>query len=447
MPRSNIKELRQAVLDLKTEGRKKLDALNQLNALESPTDEDLKKIAALDRDVETIEKKVTEAQTAVEAEEQRLDRDRAFATFDIPDGSSIQVNEPDPVTMHGFHNVADFAQAVRAASPGGGGMVIDPRLYGPAAAAPANYHREGGASEGYMVPPAMRDQIWELVFSGEDMINWVDREPTESNAVELLTDETTPWGSTGVKAYCRSEAGQMSASRIDTDPRMIKLYDLYAFISATDELLEDAPRLNDRLTRQAARAIRWAVSTAIIEGNGVGKPMGYLNSSAKITVAKESGQAAQTITAANVLKMYTRLYMQDDSMPFWLANRDIVPQLAVMTIGDTPIWIPPGGLTASPHGMLMGYPVRFSEHCETLGAEGDLQLLDMKGYYATQKTGNGRDGEGIKFDSSIHLYFDYGATAFRWTFRFGGQPYLSGPVSPAKGSTTKSCFITLATRA
>lgn len=447
MPRSNIKELRQRLHDLKAEGREKLEALNKLNALDDPSDEQLQKIAALDKEVNTIETRVSEAQAAIEVEEKRLDRERSFATFDIPDKSAIQVNEPDPVTTYGFHNIAEFARAVQAASPGGNGVHIDPRLYGPSAAAPSNYHREGGASEGYTVPPSFREQIWELVFSGEDMINWVDREPTASNAVELLADETTPWGSTGVKAYWRAEASQMSTTRLDTDPRMIKLHDLYAFVTATDELLEDAPRLNDRLTRQAARAIRWAVSTAIIEGNGVGKPLGYLSSTAKITVAKESGQAAATISPANILKMYTRLYLQDDSMPFWLANRDIIPQLATMTIGDQPVWIPPGAMTASPHGMLMGYPVRFSEHCETLGAEGDLHLLDMKGYYATQKTGNGRDGEGFKFDSSIHLYFDYGATAFRWTFRFGGQPYLSGPIQPAKGSTTKSCFITLATRA
>ena len=37
--------------------------------------------------------------------------------------------------------------------------------------------------------------------------------------------------------------------------------------------------------------------------------------------------------------------------------------------------------------------------------------------------------------------------AFRWIFRVGGQPVLSAPVSPAKGSATKSHFVVLDDRA
>ena len=62
------------------------------------------------------------------------------------------------------------------------------------------------------------------------------------------------------------------------------------------------------------------------------------------------------------------------------------------------------------------------------------------GYYSSVKSG------GIKFAASMHLYFDYDIEAFRWTFRMGGQPYLSAPVSQAKGSQTLSHFITLAER-
>ena len=91
--------------------------------------------------------------------------------------------------------------------------------------------------------------------------------------------------------------------------------------------------------------------------------------------------------------------------------------------------------------VLLGRPIRFSEHCKTLGTVGDIQLVDPKGYYALTKAG------GIKFASSIHLYFDYGLQAFRWTIRLGGQPHLAAPVSPANGSTTKSHFVALATRA
>ena len=71
---------------------------------------------------------------------------------------------------------------------------------------------------------------------------------------------------------------------------------------------------------------------------------------------------------------------------------------------------------------------------------GDIQLIDPKGYYGLKKQG------GTKFASSIHLYFDQGLQAFRWTVRFGGQPHLKSAVSPNKGSATKSHFVTLEAR-
>jgi HK97 family phage major capsid protein len=114
-----------------------------------------------------------------------------------------------------------------------------------------------------------------------------------------------------------------------------------------------------------------------------------------------------------------------------------------MTIGDQPVFVlPQAGIQNAPGGFLLGRPVIFSEHCKTLGDKGDLQLVDLGGgYYSTTKAG------GTKFDTSIHLYFDYGVEAFRWTVRAGGQPFLSAAISPANGSSTKSHFVVLDARA
>lgn len=112
-----------------------------------------------------------------------------------------------------------------------------------------------------------------------------------------------------------------------------------------------------------------------------------------------------------------------------------------MTVGDRPIWMPPNGLADAPGGMLLGLPVMLSEHARTLGDKGDLQLISPKGYYALKRE------SGPKFAQSMHLYFDYAIEAFRWTFRFGGQPHLSKPVDPANGAATKSHFVALAERA
>lgn len=337
---------------------------------------------------------------------------------------------------NGFQNLADFAIAVRDACQPGGSMA-DQRL-ATLRAAPTNYHEGGGtAGEGFELPVAFREQIWEMVFGLDDIIASVDVEPTMARQIDYFADETTPWGATGVQAYWRAEGGQMTASKLATKGRNLALHELYAFVLATEELLEDAARLNDRLTRKSAAAINWKINDALVYGSGAGQPLGWFNAACLVSVAKESGQAADTIVAANVLNMYSRLLVAPGDQPYWLANRDVVPQLATMTIGDQPVWMPPGALISAPGGILLGYPVRFSEHAKTLGDKGDIQLVSPKGYFAARRT------QGVNFATSIHLYFDYNIQAFRWTVRVGGQPHLSAAVSPKNGSNTKSHFVVL----
>ena len=388
-----------------------------------------------------INARLSELASEIEREERLREWERQVSVVDdspIAGFSAItsvrDLREDDPA--HGFTNLADFALAVKESCHPGGS--IDPRLR--MAAAPTNFHRETGTDEGYMVPAQMSEQIWELVYDEGDLLMEVDNEPTNRNAVEKLTDESTPWGSTGVQAYWRSEGGQMTPSKLDTNAELVKLHELYAFVLATEELLEDAPRLNDRLTRKSAEAIRWKANQAFFEGTGSGQPLGWMNANCLVTQAKESGQAADTIVAENVAKMYSRVI--NPAQAIWFINQDAFPQLMTMTLGNQPIWTPPqSGFANAPGGMLFGRPIRFSEHCATVGDKGDIQLVSPKGYYAVSKR------NGPRFASSIHLYFDYNIRAFRWTFRLGGQPHLSAAVQPNKGSNTRSHFVVLANRA
>jgi HK97 family phage major capsid protein len=431
-----LKELRQRQHDLKTEATALLDAAD--TGKRELTEAEEKRYVEIEADLKDLEPKI--ASESAKAERRRgLD-----AIASAPYGHTAVLGEPNPATTGGFRNIAEFARSVRrACAPGG---QTDPRLNGTAAsavqAAPTGFLEGGGsAGEGFELPVQYRDELWELIFDMNDLLTEVDVEPTSARQVDVTADETTPWGASGVQAFWRGEGAQMQASKLQTKGRTLSLHELYAFVLATEELLEDAPRLNSRLSVKSAQAINWKINDSIFYGSGTGQPLGWFNSPALVSVAKEAAQAADTILAQNVLKMYARLLVAPGDTPKWFANRDTVTQLSMITIGDKPVWLPPNGLMAAPGGFLMGYPIDWKEHCKTLGDKGDLQLVSPKGYYGARRT------SGVQFASSMHLYFDYNIQAFRWTFRFGGQPHLSAPVMPANGANTKSHFVTLDERA
>jgi len=441
----DIKKLRKALADKKAAGLKALEELNKLQTKETLTEEEESRLAALEAEIDALEKEVETAAADLEAAEKKLKRQKLFApaasaaalVAAAPYGSSVAAT-PNPAETHDFANIAEFARAVHAADTGG---LADERLSF-RADTPQNPHQErGGTSgEGHLVPPAFSAAIWELVFDELDLLTMADSEPTESNHVKLVKDETTPWGATGIKAGYRKELAQMMATKQDTDAIGVDVHNLFAFVEATDELLADAPRLAARLTRRAAQAIRWRASESMMRGTGVGELEGFLNSDALVTVAKESGQAAATFNANNAAKMFSRMLGNSIGRASWMINSDVLPQLLTMTLGDQPIWTPPAsGFVNAPGGFLLGRPVIPTEHADTLGTVGDVQFVDMLGYYHTLR-------QAIEFAQSMHLYFDRGAQAFRWTFRHGGRPYLSAPVQPHKGSATKSHFVVLATR-
>lgn len=366
----------------------------------------------------------------------------AERVLQVRDGARIEVGAPrvlsDPKC--GFRDLGEFGIAVRGALNPNRATPIDERL-SLIQAAPTNPMEHGGdAGEGYMVPPEMRESIWKAVFGGEGILARMNPEPTNSNAVTYLKDETTPWGAQGVQAVWLDAGEQLTRSKAGTSLAYLQLNRLAAFVEVTDELLQDAPRLTARLNVAAPDAIAYKAEEAIVLGNGVGKPRGFGVSAALVEVPKKTGQAAATLVPHNFGSMWARSLNPMGS--FWLGSKTTFPALLEMNVGNQPSFIPAdrGMVGAQNSASLLGLPYIFSRHPANLGTTGDVYMVDPAGYALAIKSG------GTKFDSSIHLFFDYGTTCFRWVFRIGGEPILSAPVTGPK-SVTESSFLTVATRA
>ena len=345
----------------------------------------------------------------------------------------------------GFRNFGDFAFAVRNASLNG--REVDQRLLRNAAA--STYGSEGsGADGGFAVPPDFRSEIMTKVFGEDSLVARTDAMRSSSNQITIPTDMTTPWDSTGgIQAYWTGEAAAISQSKPALQDITVKAHKLAVLVPITEELAEDAPAIGSYLNRKVPEKLDFKISNALVRGNGVGQPLGFLNSPALVTVSKESGpQTADTIVAANIVKMFARMPVQSRRTAVWLIHPDAEPQLPLMTIGDQPIYVPAGGFRDSPFGTLLGRPVIPHQVCETVGDLGDIMFVDFAQYLALMKTGGGRDANGVKSDVSMHLWFDQDLLAFKTTVRLGGQPWWSAATSSRDGSFTQSPFVVLEAR-
>jgi HK97 family phage major capsid protein len=223
---------------------------------------------------------------------------------------------------------------------------------------------------------------------------------------------------------------------------------LIALVPVTDELLEDAPALDGYLRRKVPDKFMAKLNTAIIAGTGVGQLLGILNSGGLITVAKESSQAADSIIFPNIVKMVSQMYAPSFANSVWLVNPNVLPKLMFMQFQTSatapsqpiPVWLPNNSASGNPWSTLMGRPVIPVQAMPTVGDLGDIILADLSQYLTVTK------GQQIRTDVSIHIFFDYDVTAFRFVMRVGGQPWWNSPIVPQNSSDNLGFFVALAER-
>lgn len=352
----------------------------------------------------------------------------------------------------GFDSFGQFFTIVRDAfTPGQ--PVNDERLVKMHAAA-TGMNQAQGSQGGYLVPPAYSQMIWDGMNEMPDnLMQYCDVHPMEG--MESLTfnanaETSRVTGSRygGLRAYWLAEAGEKTASMPRFRQMKLEPHELAVLVYVTDKLLRNAPALEGYLRKASGEEIMWLVNDSIINGTGAGQPLGIMNSSALISVAKETGQAADSVELENVNAMYSRLLARARAGAAWYVNQDVEVQFEGLNVavgtGGFPVYLPtPTGfptITEAPNNRLKGRPVRPVEYMRTLGDKGDILLADL-GYYALGVQG------GIQEAMSIHVRFQFNESAFRFVFSVAGEPWLNTPLTPANGTLTLSPFVTLDARA
>lgn len=251
----------------------------------------------------------------------------------------------------------------------------------------------------------------------------------------------------GLTVTRKPETVAAASSQMQFEQVVMEAHDLFGLSYASETLLQDSPisfaalisaGFSDQFTSHLIKERLY--------GSGVGEFLGVLtaldasNLGPTISIAKETGQAANTINYENIVNMRAQCWGYDKAV--WIANHDTSPQLAVLKliIGTSGTAMYQPSLVEGRPDMLHGRPIIFSEYAKTLGTQGDIGIYNwgeyLEGLY-----------QPMANEESIHVRFVNHERAFKFWMRNAGQPWWKSALTPVYSSKKLSPFVVLDTRA
>ncbi len=348
----------------------------------------------------------------------------------VSGGTLASAHAPD----HGWGSFGNFLGALKRQALG---MGTDQRLYNSVSTLGTT---QDGPSGGFAAPPEYAATISQVVMGEGSLVQRFSPVITGSGQVIYPVDETTAHGTSGIVAGWYAEGSTFTDKKPLLAQRTVTLQKAGVLVQLSDELVSDAPAIQQHVMLKIAEALAGTVNEAIVAGTGVAQPLGLKNAPGKITQAKSTA-GVTSLQARDVLNMLSRLPTGAQRGAFWLCHNSVLPEIHALTFGtaSTPLFTP--DFRSSPAGKLLGLDIVSTEYCQSVNAAaGDIYLVAPSGYLLAVHS------SGLRTAASIHMAFAQDLSSFRATYRVGGTPLASAPISRKNGALTLSHIIDLAVR-
>lgn len=298
---------------------------------------------------------------------------------------------------------------------------------------------------GFLIPETLRSELLRVSLESSVVRPRARVIPMETlrvpfPAIDSTSNVSSVYG--GIVGYWTEEGGQLTDSSAAFGRIILEAKKLTAYTQVPNELISDSiSSFQTYIDQLFPEALGFYEDDGFINGDGVGKPLGYRNGTAVVSVAAEAGQAADTIVWENLVKMFARMLPGSLNRAVWIASPNTFPELATMALsvgtGGAPVWLSNGA--EGPPMTILGRPVIFSEKVPGLGDAGDISFVDF-GYYLIG------DRQVMSAMSSPHFRFQNDETAYRIIERVDGRPWLNSAITPKNNSDTLSPFVQIAAR-
>ncbi len=326
--------------------------------------------------------------------------------------------------MGGWGSFQEFLTAVAEGRP-------DERLYKDSKIEKRVGTTFQGTFAGFAVPGQVSKEIYDSVLETAVLFPRVRVYPiTEGKELTIpcWDNESHASGSYGGFVPAWTMEG---TTNTEQDPALrtvdLELKNFYLFSTVTQELLADSIGVFESSFRNAlVKSCSFELDGAILDGSGVGKPKGILQSNSILSLTRNT---AANIDYDDLVRMYTRLYPGFRRNAAWIVHPEALAE--ILTLTDTAgnyIWSPSStGATGRVQMYLLGLPIIETEHAKALGTTGDILLADLSQYAMIFK-------DRFLVEASPHARFRERKVVFGCFTRCDGTALIDERITPRNGS-------------
>lgn len=316
------------------------------------------------------------------------------------------------------------------------------------------YARGNWGSAGVLIPDAMINRILSLTPEADFLTPRMTSIPmaTPSISIPARVDKNHSTSVTGgTRVYRTSETRTANKTKDVFELVKLEATEIVGEAAATNMLMRYSPISIPALIESSMRLA--AVDKRIdelINGQGNGTPLGFLNAAnlSLISVDRTTGQADTVIVSGrDIVRMTQRVWGYDNAI--WIANHDMYEILSLVchespnNAGIVKMFSP---LTEGAGPTLWGRPIFFTEYAPgiTSGQDGSqisewssgmLSCVNMSQYLYGQLY--------TEFNRSVHVRFSEREEVFQFVTSDDARPWWKTYLTPKKGVTTRSPFVTL----
>lgn len=302
------------------------------------------------------------------------------------------------------------------------------------------YSETDPATGGFLVPEETRSTLLQLALEQSIVRSRASVVTMGSLSTKIpYVDATTHVGSVfgGMVFYWIGESATITPTEARFGNVKLEANKLVGGARVPNELWNDAPALGTWLEMAAPMGLAFYEDVAFIGGSGVGEPLGFRNSAAKIQFDRTT---VDELVPADIYGMFSRMLPQSLGNAVWLVNQTLLPKLfAMQTIvenvagtenvgGGFPLGVV--NIANQPIPTILGRPMIVTEKIPALanGAGDDIMFVDLR-YYLVG------DRQAVSLDYSEHSRFMNDETELRIIERVDGRPWVQSALTPLNGDT------------